>query len=180
MASPFARYGNKLFDSEYRVNGLWNTILAKYYPPGYNLNEYIICPEAYGKGTDTNGIRADLLVCKLDGAAEGNISTAKVLYEGKGINGDSFEQMEKQLDKFLMESARLKGFSCTVIGAKGNCVQFFSWKSDQFKAMRWGNGKSGAGREVTGLFEGRKIYDIKEDDEWADVQELLQRFSSYP
>src|SRR3954465_8916496 len=125
MASPFAAYGHNFFSVEYRVNGLWLSLISQLFPPGIVAGQYLIQPEAYPQPEDTSGLRADLLVSRL-AVDHGAMTLSKpvLLFEGKGSNGDAWDGkkgIDKQLENWLAEAGKGTGnqFNCWVIGARG-------------------------------------------------------------
>jgi hypothetical protein len=134
--SPF-RTWNHFFDVEWRVNGIWNTILSrKYTPTTYANGGYIISPEAYPKPADTKGLRADLMVAKIQGPETNGswtISQPLFVYEGKGGNvKDSWDSVGDQLAKWCGEAAKVKKFNCWAAAAIGSEVRFHCFKEDAF------------------------------------------------
>lgn len=176
MSSPYANYGAAFFVTEYRVNGLWNNLLSQHYRTGSASGDFIISPEAYPKPGDTTGLRADLHVGRLTQDANGfSISTPHLVYEGKGANGDGFQEIMDQLWKWLAEAARPKRFDCWAIGTRGSQVAFLIWQKDVLQWLKW-DGKKGEPVPISL----QKAYDITRDDDWGDVAAMIAYFRGHP
>jgi hypothetical protein len=181
-ASPFAAYGAGFFSVEYRVNGLWNTLISQRFPQGFVAGSHLISPEAYTRPELTSGLRADLLVNSLAAGVGGmTISTPRLVYEGKGSNGDPWTSdgkngkvsgIDVQLEDWLTSAAQLARFDCWVIGARGSEVKFWHW-SDFLQEKQW---DARTGRPVNG----GKIYNITNGADWVNVLGMLHYMGANP
>ncbi|RMZ90038.1 hypothetical protein DV736_g2746, partial [Chaetothyriales sp. CBS 134916] len=175
MASPYTAYGAAFWAVEYRVNGVWNTLLHRFWAVGDAIGTHIISPEAYPRPELTRGLMADLLVSTLKagpgpaGAATATLSEPVVVYEGKGSNGDTWDQLEDQLESWCSESARLAPFRAWLIGTRGSMVRFYYW-ADALVSQQW---NAARGRPVNGTL----TYDIANARQWAIVHAMLLHMS---
>ena len=132
-------YGNDYFTREWKVAGLWNTILHEALPAinPAGIAGWQISPEGQPDSEDTQSFRADLVVSTLEQNAanqEWNTGVPPVIHfeakkgSGGGVlaTGGAWTKVRKQIENWCDNSLGVKaGTPCWAIGAIGSEVKFW-------------------------------------------------------
>ncbi|KAK6331657.1 hypothetical protein TWF718_002205 [Orbilia javanica] len=128
--SPYLHYPDAFWQTEWKVNGVWNGILSTYFPNGVGVDNWIVSPEVYSTWFNTNGVRADLCVLALGADdAELVLSDPILTYEGKGGNTQrNWQQIGQQIEAWCIDGvANYQPFCCWAVGTRGNAVTFYAF-----------------------------------------------------
>ena len=118
-------YSDAFFTREWKVSGLWNSILKDSIGQG----PYQIAPEAYPNDFDTQSNRADLRVSHMQ--SNGNIWDVSdhpvICFEAKkGAAHPDWIAVREQIEDWCsLADGIQKGFPCWAIGAIGREVKFW-------------------------------------------------------
>ena len=188
MTSPYHHYGSEFCRAEWRVNGIWNAILATYFPHGVDKESWIVAPEAYPTWDQTQSLAADLCVMELVGDPEKGVfetSTPVLTYEGKGGTSQrSWPQIRQQILDWCLRGVQdgsifKTDFCCWAIGAKGEYAQFYVFDGAKGQIYPVGVGADAAGQRTVRRMDANP-QNITEAAGWANVDFTLRAAQGNP